>query len=531
MATRAIQLLQHEIRLRPRQIKYQQREERREGRTFDDFISHIEKVIERVTTRNTAGRRSDKTELIYFDNGTVAVARVDFSGEVIEKSQAYDPAHLRKYYFCDPETAERYIANPSLIDYEPTHGILRPTEFTEGKLGYKPLGTREYQVLQEEGRLFDVLRITSENMGGCYPSIAMESAIELCKMDGGLNGPNRNGILFLGWQIIQLGALDNFLGVNTGREVIACMAEEKVLVKALDKCLESMSESHREYVSNTFRNTLLTALIIEGEGINDSNRDRVKSLYQELVDRGCYELIDEEVLELLQEGGNEVLERLQKLYFDDPTNTNNRHNFLSELERQIRQIEVQKTHENPDIAEALYEIKIGCYHNLDDTRKDLLQANGNIGLAELKKQYEEDEYKGSYYAQELLRQGKREEALGVYIRVPRGYRGPIKALEELTRETFENKDYYLKKVKHSENDKLKQAETKLKNKEYSLLLHEIGSTGLELLRANGNIAVNYLNDKLKVKEDEEYHKLALLYELIRQGKDEEAKSIIQTTCE
>jgi hypothetical protein len=178
--------------------------------------------------------------------GGVGFTKLDNEGVPIESSGYLTPDELNQYYFTDLNMFVYYMQNPQKIlgDVE-----LRPVKGFEtlSSLGSRPLGAREMTQLKEEGRLLHVLEVTNENLLRgevvAWPSIPLDFAFNLSKMDGGLdlerrlqNPPNRDIIISLCETAILSGRIPEG---KFGMDAITAMEQKGTLVDTLELAIQS----------------------------------------------------------------------------------------------------------------------------------------------------------------------------------------------------------------------------------------------------------------------------------------------------
>ena len=387
-------------------------------REKDLYLVRLEELINKANERSEKG----KTRLVHHIDSTISIIREFSNALEQEKSGNYDAEKLCAILCKDEEVGINLALNPSMIDLNEKIGILRPTasSFRQEPFGNRPMGAKEWAELKEQGRLYDVLRITAEKTKQSYPSICSALAIEMCKMDGGLKGPNRNEILFLGWQIIQQGYLYMLHNTDAGRKILKAMIEDGKLV---DSIRSSYSFNVSEVDASTMC-TLINAMVTENQGVPEHEKESFKLRCLDLIEKGYYELLGDEALQFLQKEGNIGLKALAKVYL--ATNEKNKItdicNLNDEIRRQITEIEIEKLDPDRSLAILLYELFHHQYFQLTTKELNVLRKHNNIGLRVLKEMFERNNILGSYLTDELLRQGYKDKAYEVYKITPRAYR-------------------------------------------------------------------------------------------------------------
>lgn len=204
---------------------------------------------------------------------------------------------------------------PPLVEF-PLLDPLRPVVIdgnTSRPFGDRPITSTEFRKLKEEGRLAEVLQLTRDKIGDAWLSNTLDLALELCKMDCGLNGPNRHDILMIAENLIAGGYLSHMqMAGGNGNAIVKALEDEHRLIPALKRYIESYEQSK----SNQFGTSgivisakiLLLGAVHRLEGVNDRNTEQLRGLALELIDVGCYEAIPTEVLDLPSE--SDVLKRL-----------------------------------------------------------------------------------------------------------------------------------------------------------------------------------------------------------------------------
>jgi hypothetical protein len=392
---------------------------RTETEAGDDMSPAASEIAAAVEAVNALGQDT-RAKLIRFSDGTVSVAAVDQGGVEIERCQNYDPAELRSILGHDVASNAALLLRPSLIDVNERIGILRPTDVPGcgAPFGRRPLGDQEWEVLRRQGRLYEVLKITADNVACGYPSVCMDLAVELCKMDGGLAGPNRSTIQYLGWQLIRSGYLYMLQESERGRAILDSLREDGKLVDALEHALCVAGQKHNSLTLLA----LIAARVAERRPAREGERAKLINLCMDVTADGCFEYLGEPSRELLRAENNCGLRKVLEDCFRNTEDLNAAVNAEQELERQMARLEKLKLDEDPGFAEAYHTILRGRYDSLSEEQLELLRERGNVGLIALKEAAERDNHLGHDLVLELLRQDADEAAFQVYRVIPKGYR-------------------------------------------------------------------------------------------------------------
>jgi hypothetical protein len=272
-----------EIRHRPSEHSFHEREARREEAAIEE--GRLPDPLEGYMRPRNLG--DCVATLVVRDDGRLSIRTTYFeSGKEPRESAPLDPALLRREFFTDRASAVRYLRDPSLIDA----WVLRPAEGfeTNGPFGSRPLGAREFAQLRKEGRLFDVLRITIERIGPAWNSVMMDMAFELEKMDRGVKGPNRNEILYLGYQVIVHDGWYLF-SCPLGVRLQAAMAEEGVLVDALEQNVATSTSPGKGHVYDA-----LDAARRAEKGLPQEKRIEIASRREAQALRGIIDFLEQD---------------------------------------------------------------------------------------------------------------------------------------------------------------------------------------------------------------------------------------------
>ena len=203
---------------------------------------------------------------------------------------------------------------------------------TSEPFGNRPIGTREFEVLKQEDRLASVLQVTLDRVGDAYPSMTHWLAIEMCKMDGGLKGPDRTLILDLAESTIRGGRLAYMRNDHWGDMLIEALKSDERLIPLLKEIIEK-SKGRPMGTMEFSAMALLIEVLEEGNALADHRKEQLISMARQLISEGGYAVIASSTLDAI--GHDQVLSMLRSRPAVNNPNSQDWRNLMHELENEM----------------------------------------------------------------------------------------------------------------------------------------------------------------------------------------------------
>ena len=160
------------------------------------------------------------------------------------------------------------------------------------------MGTREFEILRKEGRLLTVLHVTFAHFKDAWCSLTSNFAHVLSEESGGLDGPNREQILFLGGLLLQRHEGLKLVNTPFRGELRQALLEEGLLVDCLRLGLLKATSS-----TSVFSTAIEQGVRDEAElppetqeKINSRRKDQLAFLYQHCERTGSKSRFDHQYL-------------------------------------------------------------------------------------------------------------------------------------------------------------------------------------------------------------------------------------------
>ncbi|MDD9898031.1 MAG: hypothetical protein OXU45_03420 [Candidatus Melainabacteria bacterium] len=286
-------------------------------------------------------------------------------------------------------------------------------EISDEPFGNRYISAREFRELARQGRLYTVLAETEKRMGPSrMGSMAVGLIDQLCKMDIGLQGPNRNEILYLAYHTIQGSYINQLMSSRNWSAISEALAQSGKLISLLEKYV---TESH-DYKKggdpqhwfcgvNIAMQKMLNASLAKYDGVTDENREFVQKWTPLVLRSGLYEGTDPRAIDSF--GRKQALSILIELakksrqprhsggfdlrYYD--VNTERERQGLPTIDQmrdaaRDRRLETLREERlktiNPELVAAMNQLRDDPLNLNDDNFRVLFQENNEIGFTALR---------------------------------------------------------------------------------------------------------------------------------------------------
>lgn len=185
--------------------------------------------------------------------------------------------------------------------------LLVPLEQDEEFFGKRLISNSEYPILKEEGRLLPILHLTFTHYRDTNPYLVNNFLRAYAEEHGGLEGPKREQILFLGGLLLQQQRGLQYFRDEFGQELRAALLEEGLLVDCMQlgllRSLEqnfALKDAFREAIKDEGKLPQTTQDKIRARRV-----EWVKLLYEQIQESPSKEYFDhqEQLLRALERTG------------------------------------------------------------------------------------------------------------------------------------------------------------------------------------------------------------------------------------